>query len=69
MTDNAYLLHVLKDGRWHSHTEILQRSIQERGHGLTVHSRASELRVKFGQNVECRVAGSPRRQSFYRIAA
>lgn len=43
-TDNAFLLSVLADGRWHTLTEILSRSFADRGVGLTVHSRAAELR-------------------------
>lgn len=68
MTDNAYLLHILKDGAWHSRDEILSHSMMERGCGMTVHSRASDLR-KLGHPVECDVRHGERRQSFYRIAA
>jgi hypothetical protein len=43
-TDAQFLLRVLSDGRPHSLNEILQASFAERGCGLTVHSRASDLR-------------------------
>ena len=74
MTDNAYLLKILKDGCWHSRDEILSFSFAERGCGMTVHSRAADLR-KHGHTVECeKIAGAVgarggnrRRQSFYRI--
>ena len=44
MTDVDFLLSVLADGEAHSQAEILRRSFDERGHGLTVHSRAADLR-------------------------
>jgi len=44
VTDLEFLLEVLADGELHSTSEILARSIEERGHGLTVHSRISDLR-------------------------
>jgi hypothetical protein len=44
VTDLELLLAVLADGELHSQSEILARSIEERGHGLTVHSRISDLR-------------------------
>jgi hypothetical protein len=43
-TDAQFLLRVLSDGRPHTLNEILQASFAERGCGLTVHSRASNLR-------------------------
>ena len=43
-TDAAFLLRVLSDGRPHSLNEILQASFAERGCGMTVHSRVSDLR-------------------------
>lgn len=43
-TDAAFLLRVLSDGRPHNLNDILRRSFAERGCGLTVHSRASDLR-------------------------
>ena len=42
--DKDFLLAVLADGRWHTLTEILSRSFRDRGVGLTVHSRAANLR-------------------------
>lgn len=44
MTDADFLHHILSDGQPHSLNEILQRSFNERGCGLTVHSRAADLR-------------------------
>lgn len=51
MTDCDFLLEVLADGREHTLAEILARSLNERGHGITVHSRAAELRRR-GHQVE-----------------
>lgn len=51
VTDLEFLLEVLADGELHSTSEILARSIEERGHGLTVHSRISDLRGR-GHKVE-----------------
>lgn len=53
MTDCEFLADVLKDGAWHSTAELLRYSIEERGCGLTVHSRVSDLRAR-GHNVEYR---------------
>lgn len=68
MSDDAFLFHVLEDGKWHGQAEILQRSFNERGHGLTVHSRASDLR-KRGCTVECELRrnGHGRALSYYRL--
>lgn len=64
MKDNEFLLHVLADGRDHALTEILQRSIATRGHGLTVHSRAAELR-KRGYTIKvARVPGAERGRAY-----
>lgn len=52
-TDCQWLLEVLRDGKPHSLNEILQKSFADRGHGLTVHSRAADLR-KQGHTVEWR---------------
>lgn len=70
LSDNQFLLTVLGDGRWHSHEEILQRSLRERGCGLTVHSRAADLR-KQGYVVDCHVRSErgQRKASFYRLVA
>lgn len=78
MNDADFLLRVLSEhpGRWIRLEEIISRSQSERGHGLTVHSRAADLRAK-GHNVECRLVrpynrfkkrevGRP--ESYYRLA-
>lgn len=68
MTDNDFLYTVLEDGGWHGQAEILARSMTDRGHGLTVHSRAADLR-KRGHIVECELRhnGNGRALSFYRL--
>jgi hypothetical protein len=67
-TDLGFLLQVLSDGRWHSLTEILARSFADRGHGLTVHSRVSQLRSDHGFTVEQRFTTDGRRRgSEYRL--
>lgn len=67
-SDKDFLLHVLADGGWHSLSEILTRSFRERGCGLTVHSRASDLRRKDGLDIEQRATTSnDRRGSEYRL--
>lgn len=43
-SDADYLAAVLADGEWHSLDQIIARSQRERGFGLTVHSRAADLR-------------------------
>ena len=70
VNDADFLHHVLSDGEWHGHTEILARSIRERGHGLTIHSRASTLRER-GHTVETRLERNDhgRTLSFYRLVA
>jgi hypothetical protein len=45
-TDCEFLLSVLDDESWHSTSELLRRSIEDRGFGMTVHSRISDLRSK-----------------------
>lgn len=68
-SDADYLLDVLSDGEWHEHGEILRRSEQERGCGLTPHSRASDLR-KRGHQVKVQgrqLPGEKRRRYFYRL--
>jgi hypothetical protein len=46
MTDASFMLSVLEEtpDEWVSQMEILRRSEQQRGCGLTPHSRASDLR-------------------------
>lgn len=43
-TDAAFLLRCLSDGKPHTLNELIGRSFVERGCGLTVHSRAADLR-------------------------
>lgn len=69
VSDKDFLLRVLADGEWHSLSEIVSRSISRRGYGLTVHSRAADLR-RDGYAVENRVvrpAGGGRAVSYYRL--
>lgn len=73
-SDNVFLLGVLKDGRWHTLTEILSRSFADRGVGLTVHSRAADLRRDLraeGRTIENRTRRGPSRRcvSEYRLVA
>lgn len=58
VTDGGFLLAVLADGGWHTLTEILARSFRDRGCGLTVHSRAAELR-RHGHVIENRIGRTP----------
>ena len=70
ITDANFMLSVLREtpGDWVSGSAILQRSFQDRGVGLTVHSRASTLRER-GHTIECRVERSEemRAISYYRL--
>ena len=60
MTDAAFILRVLEDGRKHSQADLLRRSFLERNCGLTVHSRIADLRKK-GHYIVCeRVPGADR---------
>lgn len=60
MTDREWLLSVLADGRPHTLAYLLARSMNERGCGLTVHSRVAEAR-KLGYVIEhARVPGEER---------
>ena len=70
MTDREYLLNLLaSDGAWHSLTDIIRRSQEDRGHGLTVHSRVSDLR-KQGYRIDQRDETlNGRRHSSYRIVS
>jgi len=71
MTDADFLLEVLSlvaPGSWVSHETILMRSQRELGHGMTVHSRAADLR-KRGHIIECKVEKrNGRAVSFYRLS-
>src|SRR6266576_6412825 len=68
-SDSSFLLAMLKDGKRHSTNEIIQASLAERKVGLTVHSRAADLRAR-GHNVICEPG--PRRNGratyYYRLA-
>ena len=69
-SDVAFLLSILEDGEPHSANEIRRRSFEERGCGLTVNSRASDLR-KHGYVVECwhdPTAGRRDQAWLYRLA-
>lgn len=68
-TDATWLEQVLSDGERHSHSEILSRSYVERGCGLTVNSRAADLR-KRGRVVTCTIHRSEdgRAESAYQMA-
>lgn len=69
--DTAFLLSVLNDGDWHELSEIIERSQAQRGHGLTVHSRASDLR-KRGFLIEQRGEhddATGRARSYYRLVS
>lgn len=66
MTDAEFLLSVLEDCREHTLTEILQRSFRERGCGLTVHSRASDLRRR-GYEISNSPMPRGQRGSVYRL--
>jgi len=56
--DCEFLLSALADGEWHTLNEILGRSFRDRGVGLTVHSRAAELRRR-GHKIENRTERDP----------
>jgi hypothetical protein len=64
LTDSAFLLSILEDGAQHSQAELLRRSFQERGCGLTIHSRIADLR-KQGHYIICdRVPGKTRGEAW-----
>lgn len=68
VSDVDFLLDVLSrapldecgERRWTSGREILAASFRERGCGLTIHSRASDLRHHRGVDVEQRRLGTKR---------
>lgn len=62
VTDTEWLLGLLADGQPHTLTEILSRSFKARGCGLTVHSRAANLRAQ-GFDVQCKIVREGRRRS------
>jgi hypothetical protein len=64
MSDADFMLNILKDGREYTTGEILAYSIHERGCGLTVHSRAAELR-KRGHSIVTRCLGRKNGRSIY----
>ena len=65
-TDCQFILDVLSDGREHSLNELLQRSLAERGCGLTVHSRVADLR-KRGHRITHRTVGQRGAGSLYQL--
>jgi hypothetical protein len=70
MTDADFVASILADHEWHSNAEILRESFRQRGCGLTVHSRTSELRRKRGLHVEYRrVPGERGNGHQYRLIA
>ena len=70
MTDKEFLLAVLADGKPKTQAEILRASFAERGHGFTIHSRASDLRGD-GYRIECsHVPGAERGAAWtYRLVS
>ena len=64
MNDADFLLSVLERGPATTN-EILQASFAERGCGLTVHSRAAELRTKRGIPIECERVGRVNGRNLY----
>jgi hypothetical protein len=68
-TDCDFLYRVLSDGKPHNLNEILRRSFAERGCGLTVHSRAAELRRDRGLEVANWKDGKRGDGSWYRLVA
>ena len=67
-TDAAFLLRCLSDGRPHTLNELIQRSFTERGCGITVHSRASDLRKKGHRILNWRGPGQRGAGSLYQLA-
>jgi hypothetical protein len=67
LSDREFLLSVLADGDEHTLNEIIIRSFKERGCGLTVHSRAADLR-RSGYLIENRPMPDRSRGSVYRLA-
>jgi hypothetical protein len=69
-TDADFMLSVLSETpeEWVPAMVILRRSFEDRGVGLTIHSRAATLRER-GHIIECRVdrAEEMRAISYYRI--
>lgn len=68
MTDCEFVLHALKDGNWRSLNSLLQQSFAERGCGLTIHSRISDLRAR-GHVIEHRMVGRRGNGSLYRLVS
>lgn len=67
-SDCDWLFQVLRDGEEHTLTEILMKSYDERGHGLTVHSRVAELRDRGHEILWHRESGKARgSSSVYRL--
>lgn len=66
-TDCDFLERVLSDGEPHNLNAILRQSFAERGVGLTVHSRAAELRTKRSLDVRNWKDGERGAGSWYRL--
>lgn len=64
MTDADFLLALLSDGKPRTTNEILAASFAERGVGLTVHSRAADLR-KRGQRIDVTCQGRENGRAVY----
>lgn len=73
MTDSAWLLDLLSDGHEHELSEIIRRSQDERGYGLTVHSRVAQLRPILAADGKTIVQRSERHdgrvRSYYRLVS
>lgn len=71
MSDTDVLLRILDDHspEYVSHARILEWCNIHTGHGMTVHSRAAELRKPpYSLTVECKMeTRRGRRVSFYRL--
>lgn len=64
-TDADYLLDLLRDGRELTGPEILRYSQHERGVGMTIHSRISELRNDRGHTITTRCLGHKNGRNIY----
>ena len=66
MNDTDYLFSILRDGKEHELSEIIAQSQRERGFGMTVHSRAADLRKRYRVEQRSERRGG-RVRSFYRL--
>lgn len=75
VTDADWLEAKLRDGRWWTTNDLLRASFAERGCGLTVHSRAADVRRRVAgtARLDCeRLTTTPvtgRAQYAYRLVA